>query len=139
MNLLMADDDRDDYDIICEAGGRYPHLVVTYAANWIELWQRLQKEIPDLLVLDINMPVKDGLECLQTLRSDAKFDALPIIMYSVSLHKSHIDMAYAYKANYYAVKPLNFEGVIKLVEHITGMDKEALRTQPSRESFIITT
>ena len=93
MHILMADDDKDDFYILKEAAEKTGEsLKVSYVANWLELWRFILKTLPDVLFLDINMPVKNGLECLQLLRQDRKYDNIPIIIYSTSVRKAMLIM-----------------------------------------------
>ena len=134
----MADDDKDDFFILKEAAEKTGEpLKVSYAANWLELWRFTLKTLPDLLFLDINMPVKNGLECLQLLRQDSKYDQLPIIIYSTSARKTDIDKAYQTGANYFLIKPSALDDLTGMVKKLYAMGKDALLSIPPREEFVI--
>jgi CheY-like chemotaxis protein len=134
----MADDDKDDFYILKEAAERTGEpLKVSYAANWLEIWKFVIKTLPDILFLDINMPVKNGLECLQLLREDRKYDEVPIIIYSTSVSKSDIDKAYAHGANYFIIKPNAIDDITSMVKKLCSMGTDALRSIPPREEFVI--
>ena len=138
MHILMADDDKDDYLFLKEAAEKAGEpLQVSYAANWLELWRFIIKTIPDLLFLDINMPVKDGIECLQLLRQERKYDNIPILIYSTSVNKSDIDKAYQNGANYFIVKPNAIEDITNIIKRLISMSKDALLSVPPREEFVI--
>lgn len=83
------------------------------------------------------MPVKDGLECLQLLREDRKYDNIPIIIYSTSISKNDIDKAYKSGANYFAVKPSAIDDIANMIKRFCYMGKEALLSVPPREEFVI--
>ena len=134
----MADDDQDDFMILQEAATKVAEtLTISYAANWMDMWKSLMKALPHAVLLDLNMPVKDGFECLQTLRADDKFNELPIIIYSTSLNKTDIDKAYEYGANYFVVKPNSMEEITTVLKKIYSMDKAMLLDRPVREEFVI--
>lgn len=138
MHILMADDDKDDFIILEEAVEKSDeNISVSYAANWLELWRILMKALPDLILLDLNMPVKSGLECLSLLRSDKKFNDLPIIIYSTSTNKVDIDKAYEHGANYFIVKPDKLEDLITLLTRLKSMSKERLAWMPPKEEFVM--
>ena len=134
----MADDDKDDFYILKEAAEQAcKPLKISYAANWLELWRFILKTLPDVLFLDLNMPVKNGLECLQLLREDRKYDKIPIIIYSTSINRTDIDKAYKNGANYFLVKPNAIEDIANMIKKLCSMGKEALLSIPPREEFVI--
>jgi CheY-like chemotaxis protein len=134
----MADDDKDDFYILKEAAEKVGEtLKVSYAGNWLELWRFILKTLPDVLFLDINMPVKDGIECLQLLRNERKYDKVPIIIYSTSVSKIDIDKAYEHGANYFVVKPSRIDDITDMIKRFISMGKEALLSIPPREEFVI--
>lgn len=138
MHILMADDDKDDFYILKQAAEKACEpLKISYASNWLELWRFIIKTMPDVLFLDLNMPVKNGIECLQLLRKDHKYDKIPIIMYSTSVSKTDIDKAYSNGANYFAVKPNAIEDIADMIKKICSMGKEVLQAIPPREEFVI--
>jgi len=134
----MADDDKDDFLILKEAAENANEpLKISYAANWMELWRFVLKTLPDILFLDLNMPVKNGIECLQLLRKDHKYDKIPIIIYSTSVSKTDIDTAYQNGANYFIVKPNAISDITNVIKKLCAMGKEALLSIPPREEFVI--
>lgn len=134
----MADDDKDDFIILQEAAEKSGDtFTLSYAANWLDLWRALMKSLPDVIFLDLNMPVKSGLECLQLLRSDKKFNELPIIIYSTSTSKKDIEKAYDHGANYFAIKPNRLDGIVTLLKRIKVMSKDRLSWMPPKEEFVL--
>ena len=134
----MADDDKDDFYILKEAAEKAGEILqVSYAANWLELWRFILKTIPDVLFLDMNMPVKDGMECLQLIRKEKKYDNIPILIYSTSVSRTDIDKAYKNGANYFIVKPDALDDVTSIIKKLLSMGKEALLAVPPREEFVI--
>lgn len=117
MHILIADDDKDDFYILQEAAQKIcENLKISYAANWLEVWRFVIKTLPDVLFLDLNMPVKNGLECLQLLRDDRKYDGIAIIIYSTSTSRNDIDRAYKNGASYFIVKPDAIEDVANMIK-----------------------
>ena len=138
MHILIADDDKEDFEILQEAAvlaGQ--HLTISYAANWMELWRTLLKKLPDVLFLDLNMPVKNGFECLETIRAELKFNRLTIAVYSTSHIKADIDNAYRLGANYYIIKQNSLQNTTNMLKHLMAIDKQQLITVPAREEFVI--
>lgn len=138
MHILIANDDKDDFYILQEAAQKTcENLRISYAANWLEVLRFILKTLPDVLFLDLNMPVKNGLECLQLLREDKKYDRLPIIIYSTSTRRNDIDSAYKNGANHFIVKPNTIEDVADMIKKICSLGKETLLSIPPREEFVI--
>lgn len=74
---------------------------------------------PDIILLDLNMPRKNGLEVLVELKSDPKFSAIPIIVYTSSVIPDDVRAAYRQHANAYVKKPGDFESYIKIAKSIS--------------------
>jgi CheY-like chemotaxis protein len=137
-NIVLADDDEDDYIFLKSAAEQASSPVkLLHALNWLELLRVLNRTpLPDIIFLDLNMPVKNGLECLELLRAEEKFNNISIIIYSTSSAKKDIEEAYRLGANYYVVKPSSQEQITRLIERICEFDKEKLLAKPDQENFI---
>lgn len=73
---------------------------------------------PDLVLLDLNLPKKDGREVLKEIKGDAVLRSIPVIILTTSGSDSDIAKCYDLGANCYLVKPLGFEAFIKVVHEI---------------------
>jgi two-component system, chemotaxis family, response regulator Rcp1 len=79
-----------------------------------------QSQRPDLILLDLNLPRKDGREVLEELKADPKFNTIPVVVLTTSKAEQDILRSYQLHANCYITKPVNFEQfleVIKSIEH----------------------
>jgi CheY-like chemotaxis protein len=94
MIVFFADDDLDDQDFFKKALSRVDqsiHLIT--AINGEEALAKLFlffNRIPDLIFLDVNMPRKSGLECLNEIKKNNRFEHTPIVMYSTSFQEKDI-------------------------------------------------
>ena len=140
-NIVLADDDEDDYLFLKSAAEQSASPVsITHVLNWLELLRRVSRTpLPDIIFLDLNMPVKNGLECLELLRAEEKYDNISIIIYSTSRSRKDIDEAHRLGANYYVVKPSSQEEITRLIEKICNMNKETLLAKPEKENFLLAT
>ena len=86
------------------------------------LMSLLVNYIPDLLFLDLNMPCKNGVECLKEIRDNKAYDTLPIVVFTISTQVNAIQAAYGFGANLYFVKPTNFSSLVPSLEKILSMD-----------------
>lgn len=75
-------------------------------------------EKPDLILLDINLPVKNGLEVLKEIKSDEKTRKIPVIVLTTSVSTRDIDQAYYSYANSYVSKPLEIDEFIHAIHKI---------------------
>src|SRR5438270_8870536 len=107
-HVVLADDDQDHGLLF----GRILHQVdpslrLTVATDGAALMDLLSLQLPDLLFLDLDMPCKDGMECLSDIRRSDKTRQLPVVVYSSSSQLSDIRRSYACQADLYMVKPFH--------------------------------
>ncbi|MXN93341.1 response regulator [Flavobacterium sp. Sd200] len=121
--ILLADDDRDDREMFQEALEIINDDLLCYSAvNGDELLKQLQglEELPDLIFLDMNMPVMSGLECLKVLKDDPRYSTIPVIMISTSSHRKEMDDSLILGAQCYFVKPNDFRDLVEILKVITA-------------------
>ena len=82
---------------------------------------------PDLVLLDLNLPRKSGLEVLDEMRADAALAPIPVIMLTSSGAQSDVEAAYARGANAFVVKPLELDAFMDLIGAIRGFWLEVAR------------
>lgn len=140
-SILLADDDIDDReffeDIIKEI---HPNINFNSVADGNELMKVLTAcngILPDLLFLDLNMPGKNGKQCLEEIRSNTQLKNLPVIIYSTSSLAQDIADTYSIGANLYFRKPNSFRGALISLQKILAMDFENLAAKPDRGSYTI--
>ena len=73
---------------------------------------------PDIILLDLNLPKKDGREVLEEVKKDAELAAIPIVVLTTSKAEQDIAQTYGLHANCYIVKPLDFEQFTQVVQAI---------------------
>lgn len=113
-NIWLADDDADDCELFQDVLKQIlPLASLTIIPNGEDLMNLLNTtHKPDILFLDINMPCKDGLDCLVEIRAQRQFARLPVVIFSSSTQPKHIDVSYGYGANLYYSKPTSFQELI---------------------------
>lgn len=92
-----------------------------------------QQPRPDLVLLDLNLPKKNGLEVLQELKTDENLKAIPIIVLTTSKAEQDIVKSYHFHANCYVIKPVDFEKFTEAVDGIRNFWL-SLVTLPPKES-----
>jgi CheY-like chemotaxis protein len=130
--FLLADDDTDDANLFCEAINQVSLAECNTVENGLELFKLLSKQNtdnPDIIFLDINMPMMDGWECLRKLKSSSDYSSIPVIMYSTSSAKRDIDMAYSLGAQLFLTKPEDFRELSKILEIVATSSQDSLLSQ----------
>lgn len=94
--ILFAEDDNDDYSFVEDAiKAINPSCGVLEAKDGKQTLQLLQSlpdhQLPDLIILDYNMPQMDGLATLQSIKADTRYSTIPIIMYSNTNYSGYIN------------------------------------------------
>lgn len=126
-NIYLADDDDDDRLMFAEALSEIDNSVqLTQAEDGKALMDILSvpsSPIPEVIILDINMPRKNGFECLEEIRNhQGNLKDLNVIMFSTSNDPRTIVKAFELGASFYAVKPNSFQELKTLIHDILHMD-----------------
>ena len=77
-----------------------------------------EKPRPDLILLDLNLPRKDGREVLTEIKSDPRFQDIPVVVLTTSRAASDVDAAYGRHANCYILKPVDYDEFAKVVQRL---------------------
>jgi DNA-binding NarL/FixJ family response regulator len=99
-----------------------PQTVFSPVHDGNELMALLEKYLPDLLFLDLNMPCKGGVQCIKEIREQRTYDSMPILVFSVSVDEQAIQAAYGYGANMYMVKPGEYSLLTSVLRDVLSMD-----------------
>ena len=127
--ILMADDDADDCLLVQEAlrESKQPHdlrivrdgqQLLDYLRRRGEYQQSPEVPRPDLILLDLKMPRKDGREALSELKADPRLRSIPIVVLTTSTARDDIGFCYRMGVNSYITKPATFRGLVDLLEHV---------------------
>jgi CheY-like chemotaxis protein len=141
LNLLLADDDMDDCLFFKEALEELTIAAkLTTVHDGVQLMQLLSEQetqLPHALFLDLNMPRKDGFECLAEIKTIDKLMNLPVIIYSTSLNMEVVELLYQKGAHYYICKPGEFDKLKKVIAEAVTLLSQNKITQPARDKFIL--
>ncbi len=137
-HVLLADDDDDDFFIFSLAVKELPvRVMLTRAENGDILLKLLDESVPDLLFLDLLMPCKDGRTCIKDIRSNAKYDTLPVIIYSSLRDMDNIQFCYREGGNLYVFKPSTLPELKDILERILTIDWKNMMYYPPLSNFVI--
>jgi CheY-like chemotaxis protein len=132
--ILMADDDPDDRllvkDALAECGAAVGLMqAMRFVADGEELMDYLLRRgnysdatscpRPDLILLDLNMPRKDGREALREIRASAELRRIPVVVFTTSRADTDIDLIYDLGANSFVTKPVAFDSLVNTLRHLS--------------------
>ena len=120
-SILVIDDDSDDYEIVCEAVKAIDPSITVKFLDRFEDCSKYQGHTFDIVLLDINMPYRDGFDWLKEIRRQGRTN-LPVIMYTNSANPANIIKAYENGATLYYTKPESFSSLVKGLKELLGMD-----------------
>ena len=117
MKTLIVDDDLVLTDVLSFTLRRAGFEVVA-AHDGQSALDRWQAESPDLIILDLNLPKKDGREVLMEIKGDTDLRRVPVVIFSSSEAEADILSFYHHHANCYICKPLDLDAFIEVVGQI---------------------
>ena len=139
LKVLLAEDDASDKDFFLHGLKKLnlPHQI-TWARNYDELFDILEKE-PEihLVIVDLDMPGKNGKESLKAIKAHEKYKTLPVIIMTVSKNTADINEVFENGAHYYAVKPYSQTNYIETLRIIFDIDWKVPQPVPEKKHFII--
>src|SRR5262249_39733490 len=121
ISVLLVEDDPGDVVLIEEA---FEHNKVrntlTIVGDGVEAMEHLRSDQarPDLVLLDLNLPRKDGREVLAEIKSDPALRSIPVVVLTTSKAEEDILRSYDLHANAYVTKPVDFNRFIEVVRQI---------------------
>lgn len=129
--ILVAEDDPEDRFLIKESLARVRlahsiHFVedgaqiIDYLKNQGEFSDAEAFPKPGLVLLDLNMPKKSGLEVLEFIRADPELCPLPVVFLTTSREQEDLMACYRKGANSFISKPVDFEGLVAVMHAVTN-------------------
>ena len=127
----MAEDDADDQLLVQDAFAECGRQdAVRFVADGEELVDYLLRRgkyeqaaaspRPDLILLDLNMPRKDGREALREIRSHAGLRRVPVVVFTTSRAETDVERVYEWGANSFTPKPAAFDALVATVSKLTS-------------------
>ncbi len=127
LRVMLVEDDPEDVAftkiILRKAGLDRNLLVALNGKEAIEALARLKENgstIPDLILLDINLPDISGIDLLTKLKRDNKLSRIPVVMLTGSNFDDDIQKSYDLGASSYLVKPISKDALMLVIENVFG-------------------
>ncbi len=135
--ILVADDDEEDQMLIRETfEDRRLANELRFVKNGEEVMDYLRRQgkfaepwtspRPGLILLDLNMPKKDGRECLAEIKADAAFKDIPVFVLTTSRAEEDVHQTYELGGSSFISKPVSFDAFMELVTTVTGYRVEII-------------
>lgn len=138
-HVMLAEDDPDDRTLFVEVMQEIvPDVTVSVSQNGQDLMDQLASsaELPDVIFLDLNMPLKNGFQCLEEIRSSERLKAIPVIICSTSSSPEHITDTFIKGANFYFSKPSSFKDFKNIIRQVFDFNLTGYATPPI-EKFVL--
>jgi CheY-like chemotaxis protein len=137
MRVLIIDDDPEEIELFEHASSELNQdIQFLDARDCAESLEIIDVEAPAFIIIDIHLGPHSGIDCLKQLRSTPSAENLPIVMYSTSGSKHHIDACYNERANYFFIKPNSIREIGEVLQKLMNIDWK-LDGQVKREAFVI--
>ena len=127
-SILIAEDDADDRFLLQTAFREKGFSEkIDFVENGVALMEYLAsiesqppagRKFPGFILLDLNMPKKDGRSALKEIKEHALFRNIPVIIFTTTKNETEVLRCYELGANTYVVKPVSFEALLQVVEEI---------------------
>ncbi len=139
MKIFLAEDDDSDYQLFESAlSETLPEFAMHRVQDGLEcLFELKQGATPDIIFLDLNMPLKNGIDCLKAMSNISELSEVPVIIYSVSHNIKDIDAAYKLGASYYLVKPQTHQATVQMLKHLFRLLRQPKIHYVLKSEFVI--
>jgi CheY-like chemotaxis protein len=141
VNILLADDDIDDCNFFKEALAEFilsTQLTAVHDGEQLMQFLYETNELPHVLFLDLNMPRKNGFECLLEIKRSKKLKHFPIVIFTTSFEQEVVNQLYQNGALCFIRKPPAFSQFKKIIQHMISLITQGDISQPARENFVLT-
>jgi chemotaxis family two-component system response regulator Rcp1 len=119
IEVLLVEDDPNDVELTIRAlQGAKLRNRVHVARDGAEALDFLQRNVPDLILLDLNLPKLDGREVLERIKRDERLRSIPVVIVTSSQAEEDIAKSYRLNANAYVTKPIDPAAFLKAVNAI---------------------
>ncbi|WP_037057717.1 response regulator [Pseudonocardia asaccharolytica] len=127
IKVLLVEDDPGDVLMTREAFEEYLHNRLDVVTDGADALAYLRNEPPyadaarpDLILLDLNLPRRDGREVLADIKTDPRLTHIPVIVLTTSQAEEDVLRSYQLHANAYVTKPVDFERFVEAIRQIDG-------------------
>ena len=123
-NIFLVEDDEDDQQFFIEAIKKIDtSIVLNISKNGVEALTKLNNmdELPDVIFMDINMPLMNGFACLTELKKQIRFKTIPVVILSTTNNPAEAELAVMLGASFFLSKPSHFPLLKKNIARIVDL------------------
>ncbi|KIX22501.1 transcriptional regulator [Flavobacterium sp. 316] len=139
--ITLADDDEDDRLFFTDAFDELKiNTVVNTVNNGVQLMDFLnnpESVLPNIIFLDLNMPIKSGIDCLKEIKQNDRFKDIAIAIYSTSSSDEDVENTFVLGANIYIKKPSDFNTLKKVLNEVVTLNWQYHTSGLNKENFLL--
>lgn len=139
--ITLADDDEDDRLFFTDA---FDELKINTIVNTVNDGKELlnylndpETILPNIIFLDLNMPILNGVDCLEIIKKNSAFKDIAIAIYSTSSSEKDIENTFVLGANIYIKKPSNFNDLKKILSDVVVTNWQYHTNGLNKENFLL--
>ncbi|CAG5068270.1 Response regulator rcp1 [Dyadobacter sp. CECT 9623] len=125
-SIFLADDDADDCmlfeDALREVSDSTELITANDGVELISLMETTVPPPPDVIFLDLNMPRKNGFECLEQIRNTKAWERIPVVIFSTTGQEEMVRKVYQGGANFFIRKPGSFPKLKQAIKQVLDID-----------------
>ncbi len=139
--ITLADDDEDDRLFFTDA---FDELKINTVVNTVNDGRELMRflnhpdtVLPNIIFLDLNMPIMNGMDCLKEIKQNEKFKDIAIAIYSTSSSDKDVENTFVLGANIYIKKPSNFNDLKKILSEVVIINWQYHTSGLNKDNFLL--
>ncbi len=141
LHIVLADDDEDDRilfkEAIEESKMKTKLSLFNDGQQLMDYLLGANESLPQLIFLDLNMPIKNGMQCLQEIRKSAALKDLCVAIYSTSSSDHDIEETFILGANIYINKPNSFAKLKEVIEKVLQLNWQYHTSSLNMDNFLL--
>lgn len=139
--ITLADDDEDDRMFFTDAFDELKiNTVVNTVNDGVQLMSFLndpESILPNIIFLDLNMPIKSGIDCLKEIKQNENFRDIAVAIYSTSSSDEDVENTFVLGANIYIKKPNDFGTLKKVLSEVVTLNWQYHTSGLNKENFLL--
>lgn len=141
IHIILADDDEDDRLFFMDA---FDEIKINTTVNTVNNGKELltflnhpETILPNIIFLDLNMPILNGIDCLKEIKLNSKFKDIAIAIYSTSSSEQDVENTFILGANIYIKKPSNFNDLKKILSDVVTINWQYHTNDLNKDNFLL--